>query len=94
MLPFYTLSRRTSPFPDLSGHAWVPIDDENTLCIMFSYHPSQPLLAKTRQVFSEGHKGRESGHASRNALVEAAGDGALRRLLDEVQSPERISVRP
>jgi phenylpropionate dioxygenase-like ring-hydroxylating dioxygenase large terminal subunit len=69
MLPFYTLVPPLSPFPDLSGHAWVPIDDENTLCIMFSYHPSQPLLAKTREVFAEGHKGRESGHASRNALV-------------------------
>ena len=59
-----------SPFPDLSGHAWVPIDDENTLCIMFSYHPSQPLLPKTRQIFEEGHNGRESGHASRHSLVE------------------------
>ena len=39
LLPFYTLVPPLSPFPDLSGHAWVPIDDENTLCIMFSYHP-------------------------------------------------------
>jgi len=30
MLPFYTLVPPLSPFPDLSGHAWVPIDDENT----------------------------------------------------------------
>src|SRR5262249_11227921 len=50
ILPFYTLVPPLSPFPDLSGHAWVPIDDENTLCIMFSYHPSQPLLPKTRQI--------------------------------------------
>jgi phthalate 4,5-dioxygenase len=68
MLPFYTLVPPLAPFPDLSGHAWVPIDDENTLCLMFSYHPSQPLLDKTRQIFSEGHNGRESGHASRNSL--------------------------
>jgi phthalate 4,5-dioxygenase len=70
LMPFYTLVPPLSPFPDLSGHAWVPIDDENTLCIMFSYHPSQPLLPRTRQVFEEGHKGRESGHASRHALVQ------------------------
>ena len=70
MLPFYTLVPPLSPFPDLSGHAWVPIDDENTLCIMFSYHPSEPLRPKTRQIFAEGHNGRESGHASRNALVQ------------------------
>ena len=54
MLPFYTLVPPLSPFPDLSGHAWVPIDDENTLCIMFSYHPSQPLLAEDAQDFRKG----------------------------------------
>jgi phthalate 4,5-dioxygenase len=70
LLPFYTLVPPLSPFPDLSGHAWVPIDDENTLCIMFSYHPSQPLASKTRKIFEEGHNGRESGHASRHALLE------------------------
>ena len=70
ILPFYTLVPPLSPFPDLSGHAWVPIDDQSTLCIMFSYHPSQPLLPKTRQIFEEGHNGRESGHASRHSLVQ------------------------
>jgi hypothetical protein len=42
----------------------VPIDDEHTLCLMFSYHPSQPFYEKTRKVFKEGHQGRETGHAS------------------------------
>jgi hypothetical protein len=51
-------------YPELSGHAWVPIDDELTLCIMFSYHPTQPFYEKTRKVFKEGHNGRETGHAS------------------------------
>ena len=68
LLPFYTLVPPLTPHPDLSGHAWVPLDDENTLCIMFSYHPSKPLLERTRQIFAEGHNGRETGHASRNAL--------------------------
>ncbi len=93
MLPFYTLVPPLSPFPDLSGHAWVPIDDENTLCIMFSYHPSKPLLEKTRQVFAEDHKGRESGHASRHALVEHPVTVPLCRLLDQIQSAERLPVR-
>jgi len=56
-----------SKFPELSGHAWLPIDDEHTLCLMFSYHPSEPLLARTKQLFIEGHNGRETGHASRHA---------------------------
>jgi len=42
----------------------VPIDDEHTLCIMFSYHPAQSFYEKTRQLFKSGHNGRETGHAS------------------------------
>ena len=70
VMPFYTLVPPQSKFPDLSGHAWVPMDDENTMCLMFSYHPSQPLPARTREIFTEGHEGRETGHASRHCYVE------------------------
>jgi nitrite reductase/ring-hydroxylating ferredoxin subunit len=69
VMPFYSLVPPQSRFPELSGHAWVPIDDENTLCLMFSYHPSEPLLPRTRELFEEGHQGRETGHASRHAYV-------------------------
>ena len=55
LLPFYTMVPPFSKFPELSGHAWVPIDDENTLCIMFSYHPSQELYPRTRALFEQGH---------------------------------------
>ena len=68
LMPFWTLVPPFSDFPELSGHAWVPIDDEHTLCIMFSYHPAQPFYEKTRQLFINGHKGRETGHASANAF--------------------------
>jgi phenylpropionate dioxygenase-like ring-hydroxylating dioxygenase large terminal subunit len=68
LLPFYTLVPPQSKYPELSGHAWVPLDDENTLCIMFSYHPSQPFYEKTRKLFVEGHAGRETGHASQHAF--------------------------
>jgi phthalate 4,5-dioxygenase oxygenase subunit len=64
LMPFWTLVPPFSQFPELSGHAWVPIDDEHTLCIMFSYHPAQPFYEKTRQLFKTGHNGRETGHAS------------------------------
>ncbi len=69
VLPFYSLVPPQSKFPELSGHAWLPMDDEHTLCLMFSYHPSEPLLPKTRQLFIEGHQGRETGHASRHAYA-------------------------
>jgi len=70
VMPFYTLVPPQSRFVDLSGHAWVPIDDEHTMCLMFSYHPTEAVPPRTRTVFMEGHNGRESGHASRHAYVE------------------------
>jgi phthalate 4,5-dioxygenase len=70
VMPFYTLVPPQSKFPELSGHAWVPMDDENTMCMMFSYHPSEPLPARTRELFDQGHNGRETGHASRHAYLE------------------------
>jgi phthalate 4,5-dioxygenase len=69
MLPFYSLVPPQSKFPELSGHAWVPMNDEHTLCIMFSYHPSEPLLPRMRELFEQGHNGRETGHPTRDAFV-------------------------
>jgi hypothetical protein len=68
LMPFYTLVPPFSQHPDLSGHAWVPVDDEHTLCIMFSYHPAQPLPEKTRTLYRSGHNGRETGHASEGSF--------------------------
>lgn len=68
LMPFWTLVPPFSQFPELSGHAWVPIDDEHTLCLMFSYHPTQPFYDKTRKLFREGHAGRETGHASEGSF--------------------------
>jgi phthalate 4,5-dioxygenase oxygenase subunit len=69
MMPLYSLVPPQSKYPDLSGHAWVPMDDNHTLCIFFSYHPSEPLPVRTRELFEEGHQGRETGHPSRHAFV-------------------------
>ncbi len=69
LMPFWTLVPPQKQYPDLSGHAWVPIDDTHTLAIMFSYTPDQPFYEKSRQMFTEGHKGRETGHHSRGAFA-------------------------
>lgn len=69
MLPFWTLVPPQSKFPELSGHAWIPMDDEHTLCLMFSYTPASPLYPRSRELFEEGFRGRETGHASRHAFV-------------------------
>lgn len=64
LMPFWTLVPPQSQYPELSGHAWVPIDDHHTLAMMFSYTPDQPLYEKSRKLFKEGYKGRETGHHS------------------------------
>jgi hypothetical protein len=69
MLPFYSLVPPQSKYPELSGHAWVPMDDNHTICLMFSYHPTEPLPARMREVFEHGHNGRESAHASAQSFV-------------------------
>ncbi len=66
--PFWTLVPPQSKFPELSGHAWIPMDDAHTLCLMFSYTPAEPLYPRTREILSEGHRGRETGHASRHCF--------------------------
>ncbi len=69
LMPFWTLVPPQKQYPELSGHAWVPIDDHHTLALMFSYTPDQPFYEKSRKLFKEGHKGRETGHHS-NAAYE------------------------
>ncbi|MDB5532620.1 MAG: ring-hydroxylating oxygenase subunit alpha [Hyphomicrobiales bacterium] len=70
VMPFYTMVPPQSQYPELSGHAWVPMDDTHTICIMFTYHPSQPLPEKMKRIFNDGYNGRETGHPSRHAFVE------------------------
>ena len=63
-LPFYTIvPPGGGSDPTISGHAWVPMDDAHTLCVMFSYNPERPLSEKSKSIFRDGSfSGRESGH--------------------------------
>ena len=65
VMPFYSMvPPQAGEFHELSGHAWVPMDDENSICLMFSYRPVEPLHPKSVKVFNEGYKGRDGGHHS------------------------------
>jgi phthalate 4,5-dioxygenase oxygenase subunit len=69
VLPFYTIVPPSGKDPnggppDINGHAWVPIDDDRTLCVMFSYNPTQKMSEKRRALYHEGNRGREPGHMS------------------------------
>ncbi len=46
LLPFYTIIPRTSEDDPITGHAWVPIDDENTWTFTMTWHPKRALTEK------------------------------------------------
>ncbi|WP_432841675.1 Rieske 2Fe-2S domain-containing protein [Dactylosporangium sp. CA-092794] len=68
VMPFYTLvPPKSEEWAELTGHAWVPIDDSHTLAVGFTYLPDRPLKDRMVDVFTHGHKGRETGHPSVDA---------------------------
>jgi phthalate 4,5-dioxygenase len=44
LMPFYTMIPPYGVSPTISGHAWVPIDDVNTMAWTVTWHPLRPLL--------------------------------------------------
>lgn len=71
LFPFYTMVPPGSRYPTIGGHAWVPIDDHQTLGVCFSYHPANPLDEKINNLFTEGTRdGRETGHLTAQGVVE------------------------
>jgi phenylpropionate dioxygenase-like ring-hydroxylating dioxygenase large terminal subunit len=43
LMPFYTMIPPYGVSPTISGHAWVPIDDQNTMAWTVTWHPLRPL---------------------------------------------------
>jgi len=70
LMPFYTIIPPYGNDPVFGGHAWVPIDDENTLTFGFSYHPAKPLPIEERG-FGLGFDGRglEGLHPSTDVFL-------------------------
>jgi hypothetical protein len=46
MLPFHKLITRLGDDDPIGVHAWVPIDDENTMLLSIEYHPDRPLTER------------------------------------------------
>jgi phenylpropionate dioxygenase-like ring-hydroxylating dioxygenase large terminal subunit len=68
VMPFYTLvPPKSEEWAELTGHAWIPIDDTHTLAVGFTYLPDQPLKERMVDVFTHGYRGRETGHPSEEA---------------------------
>jgi phthalate 4,5-dioxygenase oxygenase subunit len=69
LLPFWTVVPPAGAEADINGHAWVPIDDETTLCVMYSYNPTRAMSEKRRKLFQTGARGREPGHMTLNGAL-------------------------
>lgn len=69
LMPFWTAVPPSGGEPDISGHAWIPIDDFHTLCIMYSYQPESPLSERKLKLYTKGARGRESGHMTQDGVL-------------------------
>ena len=65
-MPFYTMFPPTGSRPEtpISGHAWVPIDDYETLVFHWSYNPSQRLSERQLETMLHGVNGLDGFHLS------------------------------
>jgi phthalate 4,5-dioxygenase oxygenase subunit len=68
LMPYYTLIPPYGISPVLSGHAWVPIDDEHTMALCFSYHPSLPLSQEQIDILRNPRDGLEGLHPTIDAF--------------------------
>jgi len=69
MMPFFTVVPPSGKEPDINGHAWVPIDNQHTLCVMVSYKPDEPYSERRAKLYREGARGREPGHMTQAGLL-------------------------
>jgi phenylpropionate dioxygenase-like ring-hydroxylating dioxygenase large terminal subunit len=73
VMPFYTMFPPTGSRPGtpISGHAWVPIDDENTIVFHWSYNPNQALHERQLDAMHHGVNGLDGFHLSFESRAEA-----------------------
>ena len=62
MLPFHTMIPPYGADPVLSGHAYIPMDDENVLAVCFSYNPVRPLTEEELDFLKHNRDGQQGLH--------------------------------
>ena len=71
VMPFYTMfPPGQRPDAAISGHAWVPIDDENTLVFHWSYRLSEPLSQRQIETMEHGVNGLDGFHLSHESRLD------------------------
>jgi hypothetical protein len=95
VMPFYSLVPPQSKFPDLSGHAWVPIDD-NQHALHFLLLSSVRTAARTHQGIVRGRPPRPRDRPPEPAcLCETPGHRSVLRLLDPLYAARTaFEIRP
>ena len=68
VMPFHTLIPAGGDDPVWSGHAWVPMDDEHTICICWTYSTTRPLNDEDFDQARFQYGGLEPLHASTDAF--------------------------
>jgi phthalate 4,5-dioxygenase len=75
MMPFYTVINVNPTYQGtvlFSGHAFVPMDDEHTICIGFTWHPTRDLTDRERAAMHASLPGGIEGlHPSANSFQPA-----------------------
>ena len=73
LMPFYTMFPPTLSSPDvvINGHAWVPIDDENTIVFFWSYNADKPLTEAQLETMKHGRNGLDGFHLSEESMLPA-----------------------
>jgi phthalate 4,5-dioxygenase oxygenase subunit len=54
MMPIHTIIPPYGASPQYSGHAWVPIDDYNSMAWTITYHPTRPLSEESLERMRKG----------------------------------------
>jgi phthalate 4,5-dioxygenase oxygenase subunit len=69
LLPFHSIIPPYGQNPFFMGHTWIPIDDEHTLALCFTYHPTEPLSEE--QLHGMMYGGGQLGHQGLHPTVDA-----------------------
>jgi phthalate 4,5-dioxygenase len=69
LMPFHTIIPPYGEDPAFSGHAWIPIDEQHTLALCFTYHPVRPLTDDERHRLEHG--GGRLGHQGLHPTLDA-----------------------
>ena len=69
MLPFHTMIPPYGEDPLLSGHAYIPMDDENVLAVCYTYNPVRPLAEDELDNLKYGRNGQQGLHPTVDAFL-------------------------